>query len=118
VAARTGDGGALRLLDPMCGSGTLAIEAALRARDVAPGLLRLGLFGPGAQAADATGRGVGAGGWSASAASRATAGLAVLRWPDLDADAFDGAVAEALARVRPAMPNGLSVTVPTRRRRR
>jgi hypothetical protein len=52
------------------------------------------------------------------AASRATAGLAVLRWPDLDADAFDGAVAEALARVRPAMPNGLSVTVPTRRRKR
>jgi 23S rRNA (guanine2445-N2)-methyltransferase / 23S rRNA (guanine2069-N7)-methyltransferase len=28
------------LLDPMCGSGTLAIEAALMAADVAPGLLR------------------------------------------------------------------------------
>jgi 23S rRNA (guanine2445-N2)-methyltransferase / 23S rRNA (guanine2069-N7)-methyltransferase len=33
-----GDGGAL--LDPMCGSGTLPIEAAFMAGDVAPGLLR------------------------------------------------------------------------------
>ena len=32
------DGGAL--LDPMCGSGTLLIEGALMAADVAPGLLR------------------------------------------------------------------------------
>ena len=30
------------LLDPMCGSGTLLIEGALMAADVAPGLLRLG----------------------------------------------------------------------------
>ena len=34
------DGGAF--LDPMCGSGTLVIEAALMAADVAPGLLRRG----------------------------------------------------------------------------
>jgi len=34
------DGGAL--LDPMCGSGTLLIEGALRAADVSPGLLRHG----------------------------------------------------------------------------
>jgi 23S rRNA (guanine2445-N2)-methyltransferase / 23S rRNA (guanine2069-N7)-methyltransferase len=34
------DGG--DLLDPMCGSGTLLIEGALMAADVAPGLLRLG----------------------------------------------------------------------------
>ncbi len=34
------DGGAL--LDPMCGGGTLVIEAALMAADVAPGLLRYG----------------------------------------------------------------------------
>ena len=38
------DGGAL--LDPMCGSGTLVIEAALMAADVAPGLLRHGGFVP------------------------------------------------------------------------
>ena len=35
------------LLDLMCGSGTLAIEAALMAGDVAPGLLRLNLGSPG-----------------------------------------------------------------------
>ena len=29
-------------MDPMCGTGTLPIEAALIAADVAPGLLRLG----------------------------------------------------------------------------
>src|SRR3546814_16946157 len=34
------DGGAL--LDPMCGSGTLMIEGALMAADVAPGLMRHG----------------------------------------------------------------------------
>ncbi|GAB3388505.1 bifunctional 23S rRNA (guanine(2069)-N(7))-methyltransferase RlmK/23S rRNA (guanine(2445)-N(2))-methyltransferase RlmL [Lysobacter fragariae] len=34
------------LLDPMCGSGTLVIEAALMAADVAPGLLRHGGFLP------------------------------------------------------------------------
>jgi 23S rRNA (guanine2445-N2)-methyltransferase / 23S rRNA (guanine2069-N7)-methyltransferase len=38
--ARARDGAAL--CDPMCGSGTIAIEAALMARDVAPGLLRDG----------------------------------------------------------------------------
>lgn len=36
---------ARRLVDPMCGSGTLAIEAALIARDEAPGLTRAGKFG-------------------------------------------------------------------------
>jgi len=34
------------LLDPMCGSGTLLIEGALMAADVAPGLLRHGSFLP------------------------------------------------------------------------
>ncbi|MGY1425363.1 bifunctional 23S rRNA (guanine(2069)-N(7))-methyltransferase RlmK/23S rRNA (guanine(2445)-N(2))-methyltransferase RlmL [Lysobacter sp. A289] len=38
------DGGGL--LDPMCGSGTLLIEGALMAADVAPGLLRHGGFVP------------------------------------------------------------------------
>jgi 23S rRNA (guanine2445-N2)-methyltransferase / 23S rRNA (guanine2069-N7)-methyltransferase len=35
-----GDDGELGFVDPMCGSGSLAIEAALIAGDVAPGLLR------------------------------------------------------------------------------
>lgn len=38
------EGGAL--LDPMCGSGTLLIEGALMAADVAPGLMRQGSFVP------------------------------------------------------------------------
>jgi 23S rRNA (guanine2445-N2)-methyltransferase / 23S rRNA (guanine2069-N7)-methyltransferase len=38
------EGGAL--LDPMCGSGTLLIEGALMAADVAPGLLRNGTLAP------------------------------------------------------------------------
>ncbi|PJK07882.1 bifunctional 23S rRNA (guanine(2069)-N(7))-methyltransferase RlmK/23S rRNA (guanine(2445)-N(2))-methyltransferase RlmL [Lysobacteraceae bacterium NML95-0200] len=42
--ARYQAGGAL--LDPMCGSGTLLIEGALMAADVAPGLLRHGLALP------------------------------------------------------------------------
>ncbi len=33
------------LIDPLCGSGTIAIEAALIARGIAPGLLRLGTDG-------------------------------------------------------------------------
>jgi 23S rRNA (guanine2445-N2)-methyltransferase / 23S rRNA (guanine2069-N7)-methyltransferase len=36
----TGWDGAVPLVDPMCGSGTFAIEAALLARNVAPGLFR------------------------------------------------------------------------------
>ena len=35
-----GDDGEIGFVDPMCGSGSLAIEAALIAGDVAPGLLR------------------------------------------------------------------------------
>ncbi|HET7608798.1 MAG TPA: bifunctional 23S rRNA (guanine(2069)-N(7))-methyltransferase RlmK/23S rRNA (guanine(2445)-N(2))-methyltransferase RlmL [Gammaproteobacteria bacterium] len=38
--ASAADGGELGFVDPMCGSGSLAIEAALIAGDVAPGLLR------------------------------------------------------------------------------
>jgi 23S rRNA (guanine2445-N2)-methyltransferase / 23S rRNA (guanine2069-N7)-methyltransferase len=38
--ARSADDGEIGFVDPMCGSGSLAIEAALIAGDVAPGLLR------------------------------------------------------------------------------
>jgi 23S rRNA (guanine2445-N2)-methyltransferase / 23S rRNA (guanine2069-N7)-methyltransferase len=41
---RYAEGG--ELLDPMCGSGTLLIEGALMAADVAPGLMRQGSFLP------------------------------------------------------------------------
>ncbi|RMH88389.1 bifunctional 23S rRNA (guanine(2069)-N(7))-methyltransferase RlmK/23S rRNA (guanine(2445)-N(2))-methyltransferase RlmL [Lysobacter pythonis] len=68
------EGGAL--LDPMCGSGTLVIEAALIAADVAPGLQRHGLRLPSAW------KGFDREGWHAltmAAEARARAGLAALR---------------------------------------
>ena len=97
---------ALRLLDPMCGSGTIAIEAALMARNVAPGLLRLNLFGihaPKQQRHD--------GGTPFFSSSRhgGPLGFAVLRWHDFNEEAFNSAVEEALDCVLPTMPPGLSV---------
>lgn len=67
-------GGAL--FDPMCGSGTLLIEGALMAADVAPGLLRHGLLPP------TRWRGFDFAGWRAlceEARRRETAGLTALR---------------------------------------
>ncbi|KGM57154.1 50S rRNA methyltransferase [Lysobacter arseniciresistens ZS79] len=68
------DGGAL--LDPMCGSGTLLIEGALMAADVAPGLLRHGSFAP------TRWKGFDVAGWKAlrdDALAREQAGRAALR---------------------------------------
>jgi 23S rRNA (guanine2445-N2)-methyltransferase / 23S rRNA (guanine2069-N7)-methyltransferase len=68
------EGGAL--LDPMCGSGTLVIEGALMAADVAPGLLRHGDTMPSRWA------GFDVATWRAlreEAQARADAGLAALR---------------------------------------
>ena len=68
------DGGAL--LDPMCGSGTLLIEGALMAADVAPGLMRH------AQAAPSRWLGFDVAGWQAlvaDARERERAGRAALR---------------------------------------
>ena len=69
-----GEGGAL--LDPMCGSGTLLIEGALMAADVAPGLQRHG------DAMPTRWRGFDVGQWRAlvdDAVARRTTGLAGLR---------------------------------------
>lgn len=63
------------LVDPMCGSGTFLIEAALMASHTAPGLLRLG-----------------------------REGFAFERWADHDPTAFSRLLAELRARVRSASP--------------
>jgi putative N6-adenine-specific DNA methylase len=63
------------LLDPMCGSGVIPIEAALIARDVAPGI---------------------------ATASRAPRTFSFERWPDHDPDAWTRRVDEASARIRDA----------------
>ncbi|MFP5374102.1 MAG: bifunctional 23S rRNA (guanine(2069)-N(7))-methyltransferase RlmK/23S rRNA (guanine(2445)-N(2))-methyltransferase RlmL, partial [Gammaproteobacteria bacterium] len=89
-------GGAL--LDPMCGSGTLVIEGALMAADVAPGLQRHG------DAPPTRWRGFDAAAWEAmraEAQARAAAGLAALRpafsGRDRDPDAIDAARRNAQA---------------------
>jgi putative N6-adenine-specific DNA methylase len=66
--------GRVPLLDPMCGSGTLAIEAALLARHIAPGLAN---------------------------AERTPRGYAFLRWPELDAGVWADVVERARADVLP-----------------
>ena len=80
------------LLDPMCGSGTLLVEGALMAADVAPGLQRHGLRLP------TYWKGFDRGGWHAlhtEAEARAKAGIAALRpaffGRDLDSRAIGSA---------------------------
>lgn len=75
-----GAGGSL--MDPLCGSGTLPIEAALMAGDVAPGLLRA--------------EGEGAGPRSRSGGSAPALGF--LRWRGHDARTWDALLAEARER--------------------
>jgi len=65
------------VLDPMCGSGTIPIEAALMARRVAPGL---------------------------AAASRRPRAFAFTAWPGHDAAAWERAVAEARDAILPSSP--------------
>ncbi len=90
------DGGGL--LDPMCGSGTLLIEGALMAADVAPGLARHG------DAAPTRWRGFDATQWqrlTEAARERERAGRASLRatfhGSDLDPHAIRSAIANAEA---------------------
>ena len=93
-------GGAL--LDPMCGSGTLLIEGALMAADVAPGLGRMPA-GAGEAPLPTRWTGFDAAAWTAlvaEARERARAGLAALR-PDFhgsDLDRQSIAAAQANAR--------------------
>jgi 23S rRNA (guanine2445-N2)-methyltransferase / 23S rRNA (guanine2069-N7)-methyltransferase len=91
------DGGSL--LDPLCGSGTLPIEAALMAADVAPGLLR-------AQAAAGPGPGARARG--------AAPAFGFLRWRGHQPGAWDALLEEArerrasgLARLAAARPDAI-----------
>lgn len=65
------------LLDPLCGSGTIPIEAALIARDIAPGIAR---------------------------ADRSARPFRFLDWPAADAGAWNTAIERARSRIRPACP--------------
>ncbi len=103
---RYAEGGAL--LDPMCGSGTLLVEGALMAADVAPGLQRIGGAaggGAGEQVPTPTRwLGFGLEQWAAlwtEARERDRAGRAALRpafhGSDVDRRAIDAAIANATA---------------------
>src|SRR5690606_33863242 len=103
---RYAEGGAL--LDPMCGSGTLLVEGALMAADVAPGLQRIGgAVGGGNDSHVPTPTrwaGFDTGQWTAlwnEARERERAGRAALRpvffGSDLDRRAIDAAIANATA---------------------
>ena len=90
------EGGAL--LDPMCGSGSLLVEGALMAADIAPGLLRHGTAPP------TRWKGFDADAWTsllAAARTRAEAGRAALRpvfrGSDLDPHAIQAARRNAAA---------------------
>ena len=92
------------VVDPMCGSGTLLIEAALLAADVAPGLQRLTNSRSADTAAPTQWRGFDQGHWQmllADARSRAQHGLATLPAVfygiDCDRQAIAAANANALA---------------------
>jgi putative N6-adenine-specific DNA methylase len=74
------DGG-MPLVDPMCGSGTLPIEAALIARRIAPGL---------------------------ASADRAPRAYAFQQWPGFDASAWDAAVDAARAEILPSSPTSIA----------
>ncbi|MBB4634132.1 THUMP domain-containing class I SAM-dependent RNA methyltransferase [Longimicrobium terrae] len=65
------------LIDPMCGSGTIAIEAALMARGIVPGL---------------------------AMASREPRAYAFSAWPDFDAAAWSAAVDRARGEILPSAP--------------
>jgi len=68
---------ALPLLDPLCGSGTIAIEAALMARGIAPGLAR---------------------------SDRLPRAFRFLDWPAADTRAWQEQIEQAKARIRPYCP--------------
>ena len=94
----------------MCGSGTLLIEAALMARDIAPGLTR-SLKLPPAPTASSSSSGSsaprgGGGGGGGGGGTRREAPLAEGAWPfqhwgDYDSAAWTEQVEAARARVRP-----------------
>lgn len=75
------------LVDPMCGSGTLAIEACLIAMRVAPGLVALGYQGTGC--------------------TQGSYMYPFHKWLDFDSAAWDDAVQEARDLVLPAPPRAI-----------
>ena len=83
LIALTGWDGSVPLVDPLCGSGTLLLEAAAMALGRAPGLLP-----------------------AASAAAAQPRAFGLERWPDVDPALWQAEVAAARARSRDALEDG------------
>ena len=102
------EGGAL--LDPMCGSGTLLIEGALMAADVAPGLGRMQAAVAAASGVPSAAAAADAGPWAQSLAAIAPAAAATpaatpqatlpTRWTGFDAAGWNALLAEARTRAQ------------------
>jgi len=112
LIALTGWDGSVPLVDPLCGSGTLLLEAAAAALGHAPGLRP----SPGPDSA-ATGRGTAFGrtaaagngpvfGAPASSRPAAARPFSFERWPDFDAGLWRREVEAAAAQARPVLADG------------
>jgi putative N6-adenine-specific DNA methylase len=100
LIAHTGWDGSVPLVDPLCGSGTLLLEAAAMALGRAPGLE------PAAGLATGQGPGWGDGGTVSPAAAPRPRRFAFQRWPDFDAALWDREVASAAGQGRSTLPDG------------
>jgi putative N6-adenine-specific DNA methylase len=100
LIAHTGWDGSVPLVDPLCGSGTLLLEAAAMALGRAPGLL------PAADPAGGQGSGWGDSGPTNPAAAPRPRRFAFQRWPDFDAALWDREVASAAGQERTTLVDG------------
>jgi putative N6-adenine-specific DNA methylase len=103
LIALTGWDGSVPLVDPLCGSGTLLLEAAAAALGHAPGLRP-----PPELGSAATGHGPMFGA-SASSRSAAARSFSFERWPDFDAGLWQREVEAAAAQARPGRVDGSPV---------
>jgi putative N6-adenine-specific DNA methylase len=103
LIALTAWDGSVPLVDPLCGSGTLLLEAAAAALGHAPGLRPPSELG---SAATGHGRAFGPMASSRPAAARS---FSFERWPDFDAGLWRREVEAAAAQTRPARADGSAV---------
>jgi putative N6-adenine-specific DNA methylase len=103
LIALTGWDGSVPLVDPLCGSGTLLLEAAAAALGHAPGLRPPSELG---SAATGHGRAFGPTASSHPAAARS---FSFERWPDFDPGLWRREVEAAAAQTRPARADGSAV---------
>jgi len=103
LIALTGWDGSVPLVDPLCGSGTLLLEAAAAALGHAPGLRPPSELG---SAATGHGRAFGPTASSRPATARS---FSFERWPDFDPGLWRREVEAAAAQTRPARADGSAV---------